>query len=93
MKKSIVILSYNEEKELNTFLSNNETHLTVSNVYTDLDDSIIEDVKGILDEDFLAVRELCKECKKKAEKQGGELQFLDMCDWCKANSSCRTRNK
>lgn len=50
LKKAVVILTYNDEENLNTFLSKNGTYAEVSAVYEDLDAADIEHIEGIINE-------------------------------------------
>jgi hypothetical protein len=57
MKKAVVIISYQEEKELNTFLSTNTTEAEVSAVYEDLDATDVEHLEDVINRDLISTGE------------------------------------
>lgn len=50
VKKAVVVLTYTDEAELNTFLSKNGTYAEVSAVYEDLDAADIEHIESVINE-------------------------------------------
>ena len=57
MKKAVVLLSYDDEAELNSFLSKNCAYVNLDAVYEDLDAADIECLEGFIQEDILSPEE------------------------------------